>query len=204
MQKSLKSTAQTWVSPLRKIARLRPAIAAAEATHAANTSALESAGKLAGLAGTALQCAEEALTAATAVAALTQRAATEAVAEIATRCLAAVFPDPYKVRIILEEKRGKTEATVMLERRGLLVEPMDATGGGVIDVAAFGLRVAALVLGTTKYRRFLALDEPFKYVSAEYIPALRELIQRLAEEMEIQFLIVTHIPDLVCGKVVEL
>jgi len=134
-----------------------------------------------------------------------QNQAHKQIANVVTSCLQAVFgEDAYEFRIVFDRKRGKTEARLVFVRNGEEIEPTDSAGGGVLDVAAFSLRLACLVLSVPKKRRFLALDEPFKHLSADYRPAVRELLMKLAEEMNMQFLLITHALDLAIGKVVEL
>jgi ABC-type molybdenum transport system ATPase subunit/photorepair protein PhrA len=53
-------------------------------------------------------------------------------------------------------------------------------------------------------RRLLVLDEPFRFVSESYRPRIKAVVENLAEKMGIQILLVTHAPELVAGKVVEL
>ena len=43
-----------------------------------------------------------------------------------------------------------------------------------------------------------------KYVSAEYRPAVRSMLEQLSEEMKIQIVMVTHSEELATGKVIEL
>ena len=81
---------------------------------------------------------------------------------------------------------------------------MSASGGGVVDVAAFALRLSCLMLSKPPLRRLLVLDEPFKFVSAEHRDRIQTLLRTLAEEMRIQILMVTHIEQLVTGDVLEL
>jgi len=83
---------------------------------------------------------------------------------------------------------------------------MTAAGGGVVDVAAFALRLSCLMLSKPPLRRILILDEPFKYVSERrgYRERVRQLLESLAEEMGIQILMVTHIEALQTGDIVEL
>jgi len=47
-------------------------------------------------------------------------------------------------------------------------------------------------------------DEPFKFVSAGYRDGVRAMLQMLAAELGIQFIMVTHIPELRCGKIIEI
>lgn len=128
----------------------------------------------------------------------------ERIAEVVSRCLTAVFDDPYEFRIIFEQKRGKTEARFVFIRDDQEIDPLTAAGGGVVDVAAFGLRIACLLLRKPKLRKLLVLDEPFRFVSRNYLPNLVKLIEGLANEMGIQIVMVTHTPELEVGKVVEM
>lgn len=126
------------------------------------------------------------------------------VSRIVSRCLEAVFPDPYTFEIFFEEKRGKTEARLAFVRDGIEYDPVTAAGGGVCDVAAFGLRLAALVLSRPRRRRLLVLDEPFRMISRNYAPAVRELLEDLSAELDLQIVMVTHDPALAAGTVVEI
>ena len=137
------------------------------------------------------------------VASSIQEQAHSKIASVVSRCLDSVFDEPYEFQIQFERKRGKTEARLVFVRDEHEYSPIDSSGGGVIDVAAFALRVACLMLSVPAKRRTIVLDEPFKFVSIEYRDSIREMIELLSEEMSVQFIIVTHIPEIKCGKVIE-
>jgi ABC-type thiamine transport system ATPase subunit len=86
----------------------------------------------------------------------------------------------------------------------LSIDPLTAAGGGVVAVAAFALRISCIMLARPPVRRLLVLDEPFVHVSADLRPKVRELVQALADDLDFQFLIVSHAEDLVAGKVVRI
>lgn len=139
------------------------------------------------------------------VAEAVQQQAHRRIAAVVTRCLKAVFgEDAYEFRIDFSQKRGKTEAKLLFVRDGVEIDPTTAAGGGCVDVAAFALRLACLVLSLPRRRRLLVLDEPFRFVSREYRPAVRELLLKLAEELGVQIIMVTHMPDLMVGNVIEI
>jgi len=73
----------------------------------------------------------------------------------------------------------------------------------VVDVAAFALRLSALMLSRPARRRVVVLDEPFKFVSAGYRDRVRAMLENLAPDLEVQFIFVTHIDELRCGHIVE-
>lgn len=124
--------------------------------------------------------------------------------QIVGRALVAVFDDPYEFRIRFVTRRDRTEAVLEFVRNGEAYSPLGAVGGGVVDVAAFALRVGSLTLVRPALRPLLLLDEPFRFVAARHRDRLRGLVEALAYEFGIQFLIVTHIEELQIGKVVEL
>lgn len=126
------------------------------------------------------------------------------IASIVTNCLQVVFEEPYEFEIRFEQKRGKTSARMLFKRNGVEMDPMTASGGGVVDVACFALRVACVIQHRPKLRPVLFLDEPFKFVSAKYRPRVRSLLESLSKDLGIQFIIVTHIQELQCGNVITI
>ena len=133
-----------------------------------------------------------------------QQMAHTRIASVVSKCLESVFDDPYEFKILFDMKRGRTEARLVFMRNGIEVDPMTASGGGIIDVASFALRLACLSLSRPPLRKLLVLDEPFKFVSQNYRKQIRSLLETLAKEMDFQFFFVTHIPDLQCGKVIPI
>lgn len=135
-----------------------------------------------------------------------QQSAHEQIARVVSSCLSAVFDDPYEFRIRFDCKRGRTEARLAFVRDGLeLDDPLGEVGGGVVDVAALALRLACLLLARPPRRRLLALDEPFGNVrGAGNRARTRRMLERLAAEMGVQFVLSTDIPEYRLGKVVEM
>lgn len=138
------------------------------------------------------------------VAQAVQQNANAQIASVVSRCLEAVFDDPYRFEIKFHQRRGKTEAELVFLRGDLEADPMTAAGGGVVDVASFAARVACLVLSRPRLRRVLILDEPFRFLDAGRRERIGELLLALAKEMRIQFVVVTHSDQLQIGKVIQL
>lgn len=155
-------------------------------------------------AGRKLETAQTAIAVCQQVAQTIQEIAHSKIADIVSRSLEAVFDEPYTFRIQFEQKRGRTEAVLLFDRGGMLVDPLTASGGGVVDVAAFALRLSCLLLSRPPLRRLVVLDEPFRFVSAEYRGRVRDLLVSLATELDCQFVIVTHMKEMQAGKVIEL
>lgn len=123
---------------------------------------------------------------------------------VVSRCLEAVFDEPYEFRIIFETKRSKTEARMVFLRNGKEFDPLSSCGGGVVDVAAFALRVAAISLSRPRGRLLLVMDEPFKFVSRVYRGRVKAMLDTLSNDMGFQFVMVTHIDEFRLGNVIEL
>jgi hypothetical protein len=138
------------------------------------------------------------------VAQAVQETAHRQIARVVTRCLKVVFgPSAYAFRIRFEQRRGKTQARLLFARGSAELEP-DQVGGGVIDVAAFALQVACLLLSTPRRRRLQVKDEPFKNVhGAANRRRCADLVLTLARELKIQFVIATGLDWMEIGKVVR-
>ncbi len=128
------------------------------------------------------------------------------ISQIVTRCLGAVFEDPYEFKIRFDRKRGKTEARMVLIRNGEeLDDPLNEVGGGVVDVVSLALRLAHLLLSRPPRRRLVVLDEPFAAIrGAGNKKRTREMLLKLAEELDFQFIISTDIRAYQMGTVVEM
>lgn len=132
-----------------------------------------------------------------------EQAVHDKIAKVVSSCLEAVFDNAYEFRITFSRKRNRTEAELSFVRDGLEVDPMTASGGGAVDVAAFALRVACLTL-QKDLEQILVLDEPFRFLSKDYRPRVKVLLETLSKDLGIQFLIVTHMDILRTGTVIEL
>lgn len=141
----------------------------------------------------------------TEVAKQVQQQAHAGIANVVSRCLAAVFDDPYTFKVKFEKKRNRTEAKLVFVKGEHELTPLKASGGGVADVASFALRLACMALSRPRVRRVLILDEPFRFLnSIEYRERARQLLETLADEMDMQLIVVTGMSELESGTVVEI
>jgi DNA repair exonuclease SbcCD ATPase subunit len=115
--------------------------------------------------------------------------------DIVTVALDTVFDNPYEFVIDFVIKRGKTEAEIYFMRGGERMNPVDASGVGAIDVAAFALRVAVWKLAN-RYRNVLVLDEPFRFVSKNYLPNVSKMVKELSKKLKLQIIMITHIEEM--------
>lgn len=118
------------------------------------------------------------------------------ISDITSLALEAVFPDPYKLEIEFVQRRNKTECDLFFSRNGVKVDPLSASGGGVVDIASFALRIASWSLCNPRLRNTIILDEPMRFVSKEYREGTSQMLKEVSQKLGIQFIIVTHDPVL--------
>lgn len=131
------------------------------------------------------------------VAQATQKQLEYHVSEIVSLALAAVFDNPYALRLEFVVRRNKTEADIFFERDGERYKPVDASGGGAVDVAAFALRVAMWSLRRPRSRNTLVLDEPCKFVSADLRPRVGLMMKEISQRLNLQIIMVSHSAELI-------
>ena len=145
---------------------------------------------------------KEAQEAAQKVAEEIQQKAHKKISSVVSRSLETVFAgdDIYGFKIRFDRKRGRTEAVLILTKNGHEVEdPLNADSGGVVDVAAFVLRTSCIVLSKPSLRRFLSLDEPFKFVRSpknDLLPKCAQMLKEVSQMLGLQIILVTHSQEL--------
>ena len=133
------------------------------------------------------------------VAQATQKELEYHVSEIVSLALAAVFEHPYSLRLMFVPRRNKTEADILFERDGEQFKPIDATGGGAVDIAAFALRVAMWSLRRPRSRNVLILDEPFRFLSRDLQGMASRMLTEVSGRLGLQIIMVSHNPELIEG-----
>jgi DNA repair exonuclease SbcCD ATPase subunit len=114
------------------------------------------------------------------------------ISDLVNLALDSCFPGEYTFDVNFEIKYGKTSAElVFINKNGTQIDPMEASGGGVVDLASFALRIAIWSLG--KSNNVIILDEPFKNLQPmELHMKGMEMIKMLSTKLGIQFIIVTN------------
>ena len=100
---------------------------------------------------------------------------------------ATVGPKRNAISVDFYIRQGDKEDPLSIRGR-----PLDAFGGGPTSVSSLILRVLTLL--RLKRRPILALDESLGAVSEEYTDHTGRFLQRMAESMKIDILLVTHKP----------
>jgi len=112
--------------------------------------------------------------------------------EIATNALRVVFGGDISFEMELGTRAGAPTADFFVVEDGLKLSPMDAKGGGLVDVISVALRLAILELYEPKIEGPVLLDEPGKMVSAEFVENFVFFLKEYCHKTGRQFLVVTH------------
>lgn len=138
--------------------------------------------------------AEQAQTIIQVVAQETQNQLAYHIAEPVSLALASIQEDPYSLNVNFEIRRGRTECDLMFERNGQLSEPLDSTGGGCVDIASFGLRMARWSLNNDTRPVFL-LDQPTHELSGRDLQKKAgEMMKEVCSKLGAQLIVVSHSP----------
>ena len=114
------------------------------------------------------------------------------ISDITTLALDAVFDDPYTLKVDFVLRRNKTECDLLFKRGKMEIDPLESSGGGAVDVAAFALRVASWAMAKNRIRNTIILDEPLRFLSIDKQEKAGKMIKQLSDKLGIQFIFVTH------------
>lgn len=112
-----------------------------------------------------------------------------------TTALQAVFEEDYQFIIDFNIKRNRPEAKISLKIHGEEVDPKDSVGGGLMDIVSFVLRVVLWSIENPRSTNTIILDEPLKFLHGKIENAM-QMIKDLSKKLNIQFIIVSQIPDM--------
>lgn len=126
----------------------------------------------------------------------TQNQLSYQIGDITSLALDAVFPDPYELVADFVQRRNKTECDLLFMKSDARIDPLSAAGGGVVDVAAFALRVASWSMQSPRSRNTIILDEPMRFLSRSLQGKASVMLKEISEKLGLQFIIITHEPML--------
>lgn len=129
------------------------------------------------------------------------------VSELSSLALRAVIESEMDLELAFEERRGKTEADLLLRIGDEKIPPKDNVGGGVIDILGMTLRFALWSLMKPRSRPVFILDEPLKWLKGSEMPVKgMSVISEISHKLDVQVIMVSHSPELIAGadKVIEI
>jgi len=115
------------------------------------------------------------------------------ISPLVTRALRLIFSTPLDFVLSFRSVRGRSEAVFQVCRPGgAPIDPLESSGGGVIDVVSFALKICLWCMQTPRPAPVMILDEPFRYLSGDLIIRAGELLRELSDQLNMQFIIITH------------
>lgn len=115
------------------------------------------------------------------------------ISELTSLAISAIFPEPYKFVTEFVLKRNKTEANFYVEtENGNRFHPLNANGGGLVDIISFGLRITIFAIKKPYSSPIIILDEPFRFLSRDLQQKAGELLKELSKKFNLQFIIISH------------
>ena len=122
---------------------------------------------------------------------LTQLHIESHVNSIVNMTLKAIFDNPYEFTIRFVSRRNVTEADLLLIRDEIEFSPLDAVGGGVVDILSIALRIAYWSMEENT-RAVIFWDEPTRNCSINLHSSISAMFKMMCEELQMQFIIVSH------------
>ena len=114
------------------------------------------------------------------------------IGDLTSMALEAVFDDPYELVVEFVKRRNKTECDLYFARDGNKIDPLSASGGGAVDVAAFALRIASWSMTRPHTRNVIILDEPFKHLKGhEANLRVLEMAREVSKKLNLQIIMVS-------------
>jgi hypothetical protein len=92
------------------------------------------------------------------------------------------------------ETNKKPKADVFIKRKssGLLTDPLEDNGGGIVDIAGASFRLVTLQNSEPVSDGPVIFDEPFKMVSKEFIPDATAFMNNIVADFGRQIIMSTH------------
>jgi len=112
--------------------------------------------------------------------------------EIVTNALQVVFGREMRFVVELGTRAGAPIAEFFVVEGDLKCSPMDAKGGGLVDVISTAMRLAVLELYEPRIEGAVLLDEPGKMVSSMYAENFAYFLKEYCHKAKRQIIMVTH------------
>lgn len=189
------------MTPEQRIRSLRDLLHRRTGERAALQDRIEAEGVAIDTRDASMECLKKAIEVLQAASETRRQELRDRVEALITRGLQAVFGRPdYVFTFEVSMSRGVFTMRPMLRSKfkDRVIEKsiLDGHGGGIADVVSFLLRVVVLTLSRPRRAPVLMLDEPFRHAASHHLRGIGDLLRELNRSAGIQFVIVTHQPEL--------
>lgn len=117
----------------------------------------------------------------------------DSIESLVTDGLQAIFGSDVRFQITpsIKNKMPVLEFNIVTPE-GTQDDILDSHGGGLVAVCGVILRMIMVRLLRHRIRQVVFLDEPLAQLSSEYVDAAGEVLARLAEDLGIQIVMISH------------
>lgn len=126
----------------------------------------------------------------------TQEQAVGFICDVTTRLLQHVFGPDYELQFKASVERNRPALTPFIAEDGNQCSPRDELGGGVLDVASLGVRLAQWAIEAEPSPAVFVLDEPGKFIDRQRVSLFGEALRGIVEALGLQIVLVTHLSAL--------
>ena len=117
------------------------------------------------------------------------------VEQLVTQGLRSIFENPtiqFNIDFVTKRNQVEAEFTLSREEDGARIQGdiLSTHGGGVVDVISISLRI--IIMQLMKVKGPLVLDEPGKYISAQFIGAFGKFLTEVSNTFDRQMIMITH------------
>jgi len=118
---------------------------------------------------------------------------------IVTYALRYIYSENYSFELEFGRRGNLQEIDFNIKTPSLSksFDPLDSSGGGVLDIISLALRIALLEVSKPRIEGFIALDESFKHLSSVYLERASSFLKAINEKINRQIILVTHQNELI-------
>ncbi len=130
---------------------------------------------------------------------VTKEKAKDSFEKLVTYALRFIYSEDYKFELDFSRRGNLSEINFNIKSPDFKEpgDPLDTSGGGVLDILSLALRICLLELSHPRVEGFIVLDEPFKHLSKGYLPRAEEFLEAINEKIGRQIILITHKQELV-------
>lgn len=118
---------------------------------------------------------------------------------LVTYALRFIYSENYKFELDFGRRGNLSEINFNVKTPDFKesFNPLDTSGGGVLDILSLALRICLIELTRPKIEGTIILDEPFKHLSKEYLPKAEAFLEAITKKIGRQIILITHKQELV-------
>ncbi len=118
---------------------------------------------------------------------------------LVTYALRFIYSEDYKFELDFGRRGNLSEINFNVKTPDFKesFNPLDTSGGGVLDILSLALRICLIELTRPKIEGTIILDEPFKHLSSNYLGRAIKFLEAISKKIGRQIILITHKQELI-------